>query len=99
MTEPKPDGSPDEPVDEPIDAEIVDETEPVRVPEGDYTTGGVPTFDYVRDRVEGRLATSAGAGELAGETPQGRSVDEQFAEREKAGRDRLEEIRRSMRGR
>jgi phage shock protein A len=83
---------------EPIDAEIVEDPVPAP-PRGDYTEAGVPTFDYVRDQIENRYATSTGAEELAGETPEGRSVDEQMAAREKAGRDKLEEIRRTMRER
>lgn len=66
-------------------------------PVTDYTDDGTPTFDYVRDRIEGRFATSVGATELAGATPEAASLDERFAEREQAGRDRLEQIRRAMR--
>src|SRR5512139_1699941 len=79
-----------------IDAEIVADT-PL-VPDPDYTDAGVPTFDYVRDRIENRIATASGAGELAEQSPQGASLDEQLAERERAGRERLDRIRRSMRG-
>lgn len=61
----------------------------------DYTESGVPTFEHVRDRIEGRFATAAGAAELAGEPT---SIDEQIAERDRAARDRLDEIRRSLRG-
>jgi phage shock protein A len=61
----------------------------------DYTEDGVPTFEHVRDRIEGRYATAAGAAELAGEPA---SIDEQFADRDRAARDRLDEIRRSLRG-
>jgi len=93
---------------EPIDAEIVpddkpqpdkqlDEPLPVIGPI-DYNDQGVPTFDYVRDRIENRTAMSAGMQELTGESPQAKTIDEQMAERDKAGRDKLEEIRRSMRG-
>lgn len=92
----------DEPV---LDAEIVEESKdltttaaPVVVPEGDYTTAGVPTFDYVRDRIENRVATGIGATELADATPEGKAVEDQFEARKKAGLDKLEEIRRSMRG-
>jgi hypothetical protein len=70
---------------------------PPVVPDGDYTSAGVPTFDYVRDRIEGRFATSIGAAELAGGTAPTASVEDQFAERERAGRERLEQLRRSMR--
>jgi len=74
---------------------------PTGLPEApvtDYTEAGVPTFDYVRDQIEARFATSVGMSELADDTPAGASVEEQFAAREQAGRDRLEEIRRAMRG-
>jgi phage shock protein A len=98
--------SPDEPI---IDAEVVndhvDDHAAIALPSSevpdllatDYTNDGTPTFDYVRDRIEGRVATSLGATELTANTPQAASVEDQFAAREKAGRDRLEEIRRSMR--
>ncbi|HEY0453966.1 hypothetical protein [Actinophytocola sp.] len=97
-SEPAPDA--EQPV---LDAELVDSTAlelstpPPAVPEGDYTTAGVPTFDYVRDRIEGRVATSLGAGELPEEEAATSSLDEKLAKREQAGRDKLEEIRRSMR--
>ncbi|MFI7672596.1 hypothetical protein [Actinophytocola sp. NPDC049390] len=89
---------------EPIDAEIVEEskaldTPPPVVPPSDYTEGGVPTFDYVRDRIENRVNTEIGAAELADATPEGKAVEDQFEARRKAGLDKLEEIRRSMRDR
>jgi phage shock protein A len=87
-----------EPTEPPvIEGEIVEEAPAPQI-STDYTNAGVPNFDYVRDRIENRVATSIGSNELAGATPEGASLDEQFAEREKAGRDRLEQIRRSMRG-
>ena len=64
----------------------------------DYTNDGVPTFDFVRDKIEGRFATSVGSTELAGMTPEAGAVEDQFAKREQAGKDKLEEIRRAMRG-
>jgi phage shock protein A len=82
---------------EPVDAEIVEETPPPVIPI-DYTEGGVPTFDYVRDRIENRIATAGGSQELPAESGQAATLDEQLAAREKAGRDKLEEIRRAMRG-
>ncbi|MEJ3657597.1 PspA domain-containing protein [Actinomycetes bacterium KLBMP 9759] len=89
---------------EPIDAEIVPEpvappTAPapsVVAPDPDYDERGVPSFDFVRDKIEGRYATSIGQQELAGETAQGRTVAEQEAEREKAAKAKLDEIRRSL---
>jgi phage shock protein A len=92
------------PDDETVDAEVVEEGSAVALPgftgptlTPDYTESGVPTFDYVRDQIEGRFATSVGAAELAGDTVPATTLDEQFAAREQAGRDRLEEIRRAMR--
>jgi hypothetical protein len=69
-------------------------------PEGlapDYDDAGRPSFDYVRDRIEGRYATSLGEEELAGETPQARTLQEQLDEREKAAKDKLDKIRESLR--
>jgi phage shock protein A len=67
-------------------------------PEGDYTESGVPSFDFVRDRIENRYATSLGSTELAGETPEASAFEEKMADRDRAAKDKLEEIRRSMRG-
>ena len=66
-------------------------------PVGDYTESGVPTFEYVRDKIEQRFATALGAEELASATEEATSVDELMAEREKAARERLEQLRRSLR--
>nr|WP_163801952.1 hypothetical protein [Mycolicibacterium sediminis] len=61
-----------------------------------YTAAGVPTFDSVREKIEGRFGTAMGAAELAAETPEGRSADEQYEARQKAAADRLAQIRASM---
>lgn len=87
---------------EPIDAEIVEESKALDTPlpvvaPSDYTEAGVPTFDYVRDRIETKVGTGIGAAELADATPEGKAVEDQFEARKKAGLDKLEEIRRSMR--
>ncbi|BBX44648.1 hypothetical protein GCM10009641_56270 [Mycobacterium cookii] len=63
----------------------------------DYTVSGVPTFESVRDKIESRYETSVGASELDAETPEGRSVDEQFEARQRAAAERLAQIRESMR--
>jgi phage shock protein A len=92
-----PDGAPDSDGTSVVEGEIAADTSPelgAAKPAADYTGSGVPTFDYVRDRIEGRFATSTGAAELADDA----ALDEQLAEREQAGRDKLEQIRRSMRG-
>jgi hypothetical protein len=81
-----------------VEGEIVD-SEPVPVPPVDtgYTAAGVPTFDAVREKIETRFGTSIGSAELAAETPEGRSVEEQYEARQKAAADRLEQIRATMR--
>ena len=68
------------------------------VPAGNYSAAGVPSLDFVRDKIEGRYATALGAGELAEAVPEVRSAQQQAAKREQAARDKLEEIRRSLRG-
>jgi phage shock protein A len=60
----------------------------------DYTASGVPTFDSVRDKIEGRYETAIGATEL---DPEAGSVEEQFEARQRAAAERLDQIRRSMR--
>lgn len=65
----------------------------------DYTDAGVPTFDRVRDRIEERFGTALGAEELERESRAGQDLDEQWRARENAARDRLDEIRRSMKDR
>jgi hypothetical protein len=88
----------------PLDAEIVEEPKelieapPPVLPPGDYNEAGVPSFDFVRDRIENRVATSIGTQELADATPEGKEVEDKFEARKKAGLSKLEEIRRSMRG-
>ncbi|WP_194820350.1 hypothetical protein [Nocardia sp. XZ_19_385] len=63
---------------------------------GGYSSGGVPTFESVRDKVEQRFGTAQGMGELDRQTPAGRSADEQWEAREKAARERLDQIRKSV---
>ena len=87
---------------EPIDAEIVPlDPAPAPVPvsppvDPGYTPDGVPTFESVREKIENRYGTAIGSAELAAETPEGRSVEEQYEARQKAAAERLEQIRRSM---
>lgn len=88
---------PDEPI---LDADIVapePTTSPSPPPETGYTSGGVPTFDAVREKIETRYTTSLGSAELAAETPEGRTVEEQYELRQQAAADRLAEIRKAMR--
>jgi hypothetical protein len=84
------------PSPEPIDAEILPEPTPPAPPAPDYDEHGVPSLDYVREKIESRYATSIGAAELAEDTAAGRSVEEQEAERAAAAKAKLEEIRRSL---
>jgi hypothetical protein len=95
------DVAPDEPVpgDDVVDAELEPADPPattVAPVETGYTAGGVPTFDSVREKIETRYGTAIGATELAAETPEGRSVEEQYEERQRAAAERLEQIRKSM---
>ena len=78
---------PDEPVPDPAPAEPVDTG---------YTPGGVPTFESVREKIETRYGTAIGAAELASETPEGRTVQDQYDARQKAAAERLAQIRESM---
>ncbi|MFE7802405.1 hypothetical protein [Nocardia sp. NPDC057440] len=63
-----------------------------------YSPGGVPTFESVRDKVEQRFGTAQGMSELDRQTPAGRSAGEQWEAREKAARERLDRIRKSLHG-
>ena len=66
-------------------------------PDSGYDSTGIPTFEFVRDKIESRYATAEGAAEFDAESPQGQSVDEQYEERQRAAAERLAEIRKSMR--
>ncbi|MGB3771578.1 MAG: hypothetical protein WBA00_10565 [Rhodococcus sp. (in: high G+C Gram-positive bacteria)] len=61
-----------------------------------FTDRGVPTFDAVRERIEGRSGKAAGAAELDSESAAGAAEAERFAAREEAGKKRLDDIRKSM---
>jgi phage shock protein A len=84
---------PDEPTPEPESAEVATPAEPV---DTGYTSSGVPTFESVREKIETRYGTAIGASELAAETPEGRTVEEQYDARQRAAAERLAEIRKSM---
>ena len=49
----------------------------------------MPTFDAVREKIETRYGTAIGGAELAAETPEGRSVEEQYDARQRAAAERL----------
>ncbi|HUO40653.1 MAG TPA: hypothetical protein VMU34_23665 [Mycobacterium sp.] len=65
-------------------------------PDG-YDDSGVPTFESVAEKIETRYGTALGSAELAAETPEGRTVDEQYDKRREAAAERLAQIRESMR--
>ena len=85
-----------DPVDDPAPA-TTPATAPTEPLDTGYTAGGVPTFDSVREKIETRYGTAIGAGELDAETPEGRSVEEQYEARQRAAAERLAQIRESMR--
>lgn len=96
---------PDEPCTEPDVAPEPDDTvalgvahSPADPLDAGYTADGIPTFDSVREKIETRYATSIGSTELAAETPEGRSVAEQYEARREAAAQRLAQIRASMSG-
>ncbi|BBY67310.1 PspA/IM30 family protein [Mycolicibacterium helvum] len=61
-----------------------------------YSDSGVPTFESVQEKIETRYGTALGSAELAAETPEGRTAEEQYEARQKAAAERLDEIRASM---
>jgi phage shock protein A len=92
---------PDEP-DPVVEPEPVSDPAPAPPPpaapvDTGYTATGVPTFDSVREKIETRYGTAIGASELDAETPEGRTVEEQYDARQRAAAERLAQIRESMR--
>jgi phage shock protein A len=88
---------PDEPTPEPEPAtEATPAPTPVEPVDTGYTPSGVPTFDSVREKIETRYGTAIGAAELDAESPEGRTVEEQYDARQRAAAERLDEIRKSM---
>ncbi|WP_431231716.1 hypothetical protein ACQ856_19475 [Mycolicibacterium psychrotolerans] len=61
-----------------------------------YNESGVPTFESVQEKIETRYGTALGSAELDAETPEGRTIEEQYDARQRAAAERLEEIRASM---
>jgi phage shock protein A len=86
-------GAQPKPAPEPQDAPSAAPAEPV---DTGYTPGGVPTFESVREKIENRYGTAIGAAELDAESPEGRTVEEQYDARQRAAAERLAEIRKSM---
>jgi phage shock protein A len=88
---------PDETTPEPdTPAEPVAPVEPAEPVDTGYTPSGVPTYESVREKIETRYGTAVGASELAAETPEGRTVEEQYDARQRAAAERLARIRESM---
>jgi len=81
----------------PDEPEPVPTTAPAAPVETGYTPAGVPTFESVREKIETRYGTAIGAAELDAETPEGRTVEEQYDARQRAAAERLAQIRESMR--
>ncbi|MEU4804599.1 hypothetical protein [Actinosynnema sp. NPDC023587] len=88
-----------------VDAEIVDAPTSTPAHVGppaftpDYSADGVPSFDYVRDRIERRAHTAPAEVELAGlggTGPDVEALDAQRTARDEAARAKLDEIRRAM---
>ncbi len=71
-------------------------TSPAPEPDPGYPSSGIPTFESVREKIETRYETSIGAAELDAESPEGRDVEEQYQERQRAAAERLAQIRKSM---
>jgi phage shock protein A len=91
---------PDEPPKEPETTAELEPTAPTVAPapvDTGYTPAGVPTFESVREKIETRYGTAIGAAELDAETPEGRTVEEQYDARQRAAAERLAQIRESMR--
>jgi hypothetical protein len=95
-------GMPDEPTPEPEpaapepDQEAAPSAGPAAPVDTGYTQSGVPTFESVREKIETRYGTAIGAAELDAESAQGRTVEQQYDERQRAAGERLAEIRKSM---
>jgi phage shock protein A len=66
-------------------------------PDPGYDSSGVPTFEFVREKIETRYATAEGAAELDAESSEGQSVEKEYEERKRAAAERLAEISKSMR--
>lgn len=67
-------------------------------PSFDYTDDGVPTLDYVRDRIEQRYGTALGGTELAEGSAAGRAQRDAEAERARLAQEKLAELRAQVDG-
>ncbi len=79
------------------------------LPAPDYSEAGVPSLDYVRDKIENRFGTAIGSAELAQAAADREAIakaaaqqrayvtaDQQREARAQAAKDKLDEIRRSL---
>jgi phage shock protein A len=66
-------------------------------PDTGYDSAGVPTFESVREKIESRYSTALGGAELDAETAEGKAVEEQYEDRQRAAAERLAQIREAMR--
>ena len=56
----------------------------------------MPTFESVREKIETRYGTSVGATELDAESPEGRKIEDEYEQRQRAAAERLAQIRDSL---
>lgn len=68
----------------------------VPAPAFDYTDAGVPTLDYVRDRIEKRWGTAQGSAEIAGATEAAEQQKKRDEDRAELAAEKLAEIRRGL---
>lgn len=68
------------------------------LPDPDYSEAGVPSFDFVRDKIEKRISTAIGSEVLAESSTEGQQADEALRKRNEAAKKKLDEIRKSMGG-
>ncbi len=71
-------------------------TAPASAPVTDYTDAGIPTMEYLQDRIDRKYGTALGATELAQSTAARKTHAQRDAELATAAKERLEQIRRSM---
>ena len=97
---------PDEPAAEATPPRSSRRTDAGRTPRGRASAGRArrrrlrtkrrADVESVREKIETRYGTAIGAAELNAESPEGRTVEEQYDARQRAAAERLAEIRKSM---
>ncbi len=73
-------------------------TGPAPAPAFDYTDQGVPTLNYVRDKIENRLGTALGSADLAGTGDTAEQQSQAAQDRERLAKEKLAELRRQVDG-